>query len=92
MTTVDVVYRYITHPTEPEMLALGKAREVYGIRRIALNRQEKTILVEYDATRLIAPEIAKILRGAGLSVTSEVSLIPPQPVAPPEEKIPAPAK
>ena len=92
MTTVDVVYRYLTHPTEPEMLALGNAREVYGIRRIALNRQEKTILVEYDATRLTGPEVARILRGAGVSVTSQVSLIPPQPVALPEDKNPAPVK
>jgi len=74
------------------MLALGTAREVYGIRRISLNRLEKTILVEYDATRLTGPEVAKILRGAGVSVTSEVSLIPPQPVALPEDKNPVPAK
>jgi hypothetical protein len=94
MTTVDVVYRYATQPTELEMMALGKAREVYGIRRLALNRQEKTIRVEYDATRLTRPEVSKILRRAGMTITDEVSLIPVQPVAPPrdEKQSLAPAK
>jgi hypothetical protein len=94
MTTVDVVYRYATHPTELEMMALGKAREVYGIRRVAVDRQERTIRVEYDATRLTRPEVSKILRRAGMSITDEVSLIPPRPVAPlaDEKRDLAPAK
>jgi hypothetical protein len=94
MTTVDVVFRYAKHPTEPEMLALGKTREVYGIRNLTLNKQEKTIRVEYDATRLTSATVAQLIRGAGLTITEEVSLIPPQP--PPEAvvaaAVPAPIK
>ncbi|HVJ07094.1 MAG TPA: hypothetical protein VM554_01790 [Acidisarcina sp.] len=93
MTTLDVVYRYATHPTEAEMLALGNALEVYGMRRLKVNRQEMTILVEYDATRLNAAAVSRLLRGAGISITEEVSLIPPL-LPPPaaEVKDAAPAK
>lgn len=94
MTTVDIVYRYATLPTEGEMLALGNAREVYGIRRLVLSHQEKTIRVEYDATRLTAAVVSQLLRRAGISITDQVSLIPPQLAAPPagEKKDAAPAK
>jgi hypothetical protein len=94
MTTVDVVFRYATHPTEAEMFALGKAREVYGIRRLSISRKDKTIQVEYDATRLSPATVSQLLRGAGITVTQEVSLIPPQlpPVPPAETKVPAPVK
>ncbi len=94
MTTVDVVYRYATRPTEAEMLALGNAREVYGIRRLVLNHQQKTIRVEYDATRLSTAVVSQLLRRAGIFVTEEVSLIPPQlpPPATEEKKEAALAK
>src|SRR5579875_55823 len=52
MTQLDVLYRYGAAPTEASMLALAKVREVYGVRRVAVNEAEKTIRVEYDATRL----------------------------------------
>jgi hypothetical protein len=89
MTTVDVVFRFARHPTEPEMFALGKTREVYGIRNLTLNKQEKTIRVEYDATRLTPATVAQLMRGAGLTITEEVSLIPPQ--LPAETVLAAPA-
>ena len=91
MTTVDVVFRYAKHPTEPEMFALGKTREVYGIRNLTLNQQEKTIRVEYDATRLTSATVANLLRGSGLMLVEEVSLIPPQPVAEAADAAAAPA-
>jgi len=71
----------IGHARAFEMFALGKTREVYGIRNLTLNRQEQTIRVEYDATRLTSATVASLLRGSGLMLTEEVSLIPPQPVA-----------
>lgn len=80
MTTVEVLYRYATHPTEATMFALNSAREVYGIRRIQFDRDAQTVLVEYDATRLAGPTVYQLLRRAGLSVVEELSLIPPQPV------------
>ena len=91
MTTVDALFRYATHPTEATMFALSNAREVYGIRRIEFNRDAQTVLVEYDATRLTPATVFQLLRGTGLSVVEELSLIPPQPVT---EEAPAatPAK
>ncbi len=78
MTTVEVQFRYALHPTESAMIALGSAREVYGIRRVKVNAAEQTILVEYDATRLTVPIVEGLLLGAGISLTEEVALLPPQ--------------
>jgi hypothetical protein len=81
MTQLEVLYRYEQHPTETAMFALGKAREVYGIRRVLMDQQNKTIQVEYDATRLNKPVVAELLRRAGIDIVEELSLIPPQPIA-----------
>jgi hypothetical protein len=89
MTQLEVLYRYEQHPTETAMFALGKAREVYGIRRFQMDQERKTILVEYDATRLTKPIVAELLRRAGLDIVEELSLIPPQP--PVEATVAAPA-
>ncbi len=60
-------------------MALGQVRKVYGIRLVEVNEAEKTIRVEYDATRLTEPIIHQLLRRAGLDVLERVSLLPPQP-------------
>ncbi|MBW4025801.1 hypothetical protein [Acidipila rosea] len=91
MTTVDVLFRYEQHPTEAAMFAIGKLSEVYGIRRIQINEEWKTIRVEYDATRLSVPIVGQLLRRAGINLTEELPLIPPQP-EPAAEPVPAPAK
>jgi hypothetical protein len=78
MTLLEVLYRYEQHPTEAAMLALGNAREVYGIRRIQLNQEWKTIRVEYDATRLTKQVVSQLLRRAGVDLVEELPLIPPQ--------------
>jgi hypothetical protein len=89
MTLLDVLYRYEGHPTEAAMSALGNLREVYGIRRLQLDEEAKTIRVEYDATRLARPIIFQLLRGAGLQVMEELPLIPPQEAVPLAETVPA---
>jgi hypothetical protein len=81
MTTVDVVYRYGKVPTEAAALALARVREVYGIRRLQFNEAEKTIIVEYDSTRLSEQVIHQLLRRSGLDVLEKVILwTPPVPV------------
>jgi hypothetical protein len=82
-TNLDVLYRYELHPTEAAMMALGKLRGVYGIRRMVVNEKQKTILVEFDFTRLTRPVIAELLRSAGIDIVEEVPLAPPP--APKEE-------
>lgn len=84
MTPVDVQFRYAQHPSEDTLRAVADLYEVYGIRRVRLNQGERSILVEYDATRLAAANVYQLLRRAGLSVTEEISPFPP--AAPPEEK------
>ncbi len=63
------------------MFALGNISDVYGIRRIQLNENERSIRVEYDATRLNKAVVGQLLRRAGISISEEVPLIPPQPAA-----------
>ena len=79
MTQLDVMYRYGASPNEAAMMALGRIREVYGIRRVEFSEAEKTVLIEYDATRLTEPIVHQLLRRSGLDVVERVSLIPPQP-------------
>jgi TolB-like protein len=79
MTQLDVMYRYGASPSEVAMMALGRIREVYGIRRVEFSEAEKTVRVEYDATRLTEPIVHQLLRRSGLDVVERVSLIPPQP-------------
>ena len=79
MTQLDVMYRYGAAPVEAAMMALGRVREVYGIRSLVFNETNKTVRVEYDATRLTEPIVHQLLRRSGLDVLERVSLIPPQP-------------
>jgi len=83
MTQCDVLYRYGTPPGEVAAMALGKVREIYGIRSLVVDEQTRTVRVEYDATRLSEPNVNRFLRGAGLDIVERVSLIPPQPEAEP---------
>jgi hypothetical protein len=73
-TNLDVLYRYELHPTEAAMIALGKARGVYGIRRIVLDEKQKTMLVEFDFTRLNRSVVMELLRTAGIDIVEEVPL------------------
>src|SRR5271163_1249293 len=73
-TNLDVLYRYELHPTEAAMIALGKARGVYGIRKIVLDEKQKTMLVEFDFTRLNRSVVMELLRSAGIDIVEEVSL------------------
>jgi hypothetical protein len=75
MTTVEILYRYTTPPTEPVTLALASSRDVYGIRRLSFDREARTLRVEYDATRLNAATVTKLVRLAGLEIAEQLPLI-----------------
>ena len=66
MTSVEVLFRYAAPPTDAVTLALANIREVYGIRRLSFDRPARTLCVEYDATRLNAAAVEKLVRQAGL--------------------------
>ena len=88
MTQLDVLYRFGQMPAEPTMMALARVREVYGIRKVEFNETDRTVRVEYDATRLTEAVVHNLLRRTGLDIEERISLIPPQPAA---EPAPAPA-
>ena len=75
MTAVEVMFRYGMPPGEKEMSALGKMNEVYGIRRMQFNDGERTIRVEYDATRLNEAAVENLLRSAGVDVRERLALV-----------------
>lgn len=82
MTQLDVVYRYGVPPTHAAVLAMAKVRDVYGIRKLDLREAEKTVQVEYDATRLTEPLVHQLLRRAGLDIVEKVLINrAPEPVA-----------
>jgi len=86
MTTVDILYRYATPPTEKVAIALASARDVYGIRGLTIDREAHTLRVEFDSTRLNPAVVTKLIFNAGVDIIEELALIPP----PPPEPAPAP--
>ena len=86
-TNLDVLYRYELLPTEAAMIALGKARGVYGIRKITLDEEQKTMRVEFDFTRPNRAVVTEPLRSPGIDIVEELPLAPAAAPA-----VPAPAK
>jgi hypothetical protein len=76
MTSVEILFRYAVPPTDAVTFALANTGEVYGIRRLHFDRAARTLRVEYDATRLNAATVTKLVRQAGLEIVEELPLIP----------------
>ncbi|HEX8891779.1 MAG TPA: hypothetical protein VF783_00570 [Terriglobales bacterium] len=74
MTTVDVLFRYGAQPDENVMSAYGQLSDVYGIRKLRLQESDRTIRVEYDATRLTEAKVEGLLRAAGFDITEKLAL------------------
>lgn len=74
MTYLEMVFRYGTAPGEREMRAIDGMREVYGVRRVQFNEGERTVRVEFDASRLKGDAVAKMLRQAGVDVREPLAL------------------
>ncbi len=91
MTTMEIVYRYATAPSESVALAVAGICDVYGIRGIKFDRAAQTLSVDYDASRLKEATVTRLVRQAGLEIAEIVPLIPPQPPVPEPETAAAPA-
>jgi len=78
MTTVEILLSYTAPPTEQTTLALASAKDVYGIRRLSFDHAARTLRVEYDATRLNAASVTKLIRQAGLEIDLGVADTVPQ--------------
>ena len=74
MTYLDIAYRYGATPGEREMRAIDGMREVYGIRKVDFNERERQVRVEFDASRLTADAVAKLLRQAGIDLRDRLAL------------------
>jgi selenocysteine lyase/cysteine desulfurase len=74
MTYLDVIFPYTSLPGENELRAIDGMREVYGIRSVRFNEKERTVRVEFDASRLKSDAVARLLRQAGISVREPVAL------------------
>jgi hypothetical protein len=74
MTYVDVVYRYGSQPGEAELRAIDSMREVYGIQRVRFDSKERTVRVQFDASRMKQDAVAKLLRSAGIDLKQQVVL------------------
>ena len=77
MTTVEILFRFNAPPSESVAMALAGVRDVYGIRRVSLDAAAPTVRVEYDATRLNAASVTRLIRMTGLEIAEELPLIPP---------------
>ena len=82
MTTVEIVYRYAVPPTEQVATALARARDVYGIRQLSFDHAARTLRIEFDATRLNAAAVTKLLRESGLEIEPEIENDLPKIAAP----------
>jgi hypothetical protein len=75
MTYLDVAYRYGLTPGEREMRAIDGMREVYGVLRVRFEEKEKTVRVQFDASRLKEDGVARLLRLAGIDVKEKLALV-----------------
>lgn len=74
MTALDVCFRYGMPPGETELRALKSVREVYGIRAIRFDTKNKTVRVEFDATRLNDANVESLLRRADIDIKEKIAL------------------
>jgi len=72
---------YATPPTEAVTFALASTKDVYGIRRLSFDHADRTLRVEYDATRLNAASVTHLVRQTGLEIAEALPPVPP-PMAP----------
>ncbi len=56
------------------MRAIDNVREVYGVRGIRFNEKDRSIRVEFDASRFKEPVIAALLRQAGIDIQENLAL------------------
>jgi hypothetical protein len=70
MTSLEIVFPYEGCIGERESRAAAAIRDVYGIWGLRFNEKERSITVDYDASRLTPANIAFLLRNAGVRVAT----------------------
>ena len=69
MTTVVAVFQYQGTLGIKQARNLGESYTHLGVRKIVVNEQERTIAVEYDATRMDRNGVAALLRRCGIPLS-----------------------
>jgi hypothetical protein len=72
MTKVQKHFRVQRPIDESMMEAIAEANSIYGIERILIAPSREELMVEYDATRLLADGVASALQRAGIPVLGVV--------------------
>jgi hypothetical protein len=75
MTKVQKQFRLQRPLDEQLMESIADVHSIYGIERIRIAPSREDLLVEYDASRLRAPEVESALQHFGIPV---VEVLPPQ--------------
>ena len=65
MTQMEVVYRMVRLPARPRCGRIDNMREVYGVRGIRFNEKDRSVRVEFDASRFKEPVIAAFAATGG---------------------------
>jgi hypothetical protein len=73
MTSLMATFRFRRIPGERELESLDEVREIYGIWRVQLDELNRTILLEYDGSRLSVDDIESLLRNAGIDVLGQIA-------------------
>jgi len=74
MTALDVTFHYAVPPGERTMQAIAAMREVYGIRALRFDEKNRTVRVEFDASRLNEEIVESLLRRAGIDLAGKAAL------------------
>jgi len=74
MTYLEAAFRYLNNPGENELRAIDSVREVYGIQKVQFNEKDRVVRILYDASRLKADAVAKLLRQAGIDIQEQLVL------------------
>ena len=75
MVAVEACYRVTSLPAEGTLRGLDHLADVYGIRRVRINREDSTICIEYDCTHLSESWLRALLRRAGVDVAEKLQLV-----------------
>jgi hypothetical protein len=73
MIAVESGFGYGISLGEGTLRALASLREVYGVRQLRVDRQQRHIVVEFDASRISHEQIAGLLRKTGVDLLDRQS-------------------
>ena len=73
MTAVVAVFHYQGTLSLKQAQALGDSYIHLGVRHIQINEKERTIALEYDATRMDQQGVAALLRRVGIPIVESAA-------------------